>query len=475
MRKWIGRTGFTPVVAALAIALGGCDLEVLNPGSIQDKDLNSPELMGILVAGVSAEYNDIQDTYAFQGSFLADDQAGTGSYFSTQQYRQGIFDDEDSEGFWEQTHEAAWSAGEAWARLQQVLEASANSSADAARVFTLMGHAHNRLSENFCALVYDVGPSQPRRAGFDSALVAFGQAITIANAAGASADQWRISALAGIAQARLGLAALGAGTYADAAAAAQTALAAMPDLDWHDDAIYHAQANQNVVWQETHGRAEGGVWSTMAQRLYDVGADGVVGGGDDADPRVPYTVCGAWNDPDPVNPDPAAGVTSQGCSSGSGAHQGADGLTAHYRQDKYPERGSDIPRASGYEMKMIIAEERLRANDMAGFIAAINDVRVDVGLPARAAPAAAGSLDFPYAVPADDGWSILDEERYATLWLTGKRLFDLDRWDHPFLDGGFLAANVPGAAALARRTSCMPVPRNECELNPNLDGDPVCS
>ncbi len=206
------------------------------------------------------------------------------------------------------------------------------------------------------------------------------------------------------------------------------------------------------------------MWSTLAQRLHDNG-----------DPRTPYTVCGTWNDPDPTNPDPAQGVTPAGCTSGSGAHQGADGLTAHYRQDKYPERGSDIPRATGEEMHLIIAESYLQEGDLAMFIGEINALRAYHGLAPRAQPATVGALDFPYADPADDALSILDEERYASLWLTGKRLFDLDRWNHPFLDGGFLAANVPGASALARRVSCMPVPRNECELNPNLAGDPICS
>lgn len=461
MKNWTRNAG---AVVALAVLASGCDLEVVNPGSIQDQDLNSAELMPILVAGVSAEYNDIQDTYAYAAGRLTDDIAGTGSYFGTQQFRQGIFDDLDSEGYWEQTHESAWSAGEAWTRLQEVLGASASASVDAAKLFALMGHAHNRLGENFCDVVYDVGPSQPRSAAFDSAIAAFNQALSIAGAAGSGADQWALSARAGIAQARLGLAALGAGSWADAAAAANSFFSNGGTMDWADYAIYHAQANSNSLWQETHGRAEVGVWSTHAQTLFDNG-----------DPRTPYTVCGAWDDPDPVNPDPAAGVTAQGCSSGSGAHQGADGLTAHYRQDKYPERGSDIPRATGEEMRLIIAEERLRAGDMAGFIAAVNLVRAEHSLAPRAEPASAGTLDFPYEFPAVDGFSILDEERYASLWVTGKRLFDLDRWDHPFLDGGFLAGNVPGASAIARRVSCMPVPRNECELNPNLAGDAVCS
>jgi len=127
---------------------------------------------------------------------------------------------------------------------------------------------------------------------------------------------------------------------------------------------------------------------------------------------------------------------------------------------------------------MILAEAALEAGDLQGFIDEINNARQNsmysADLPDLALPAAAGSLDFPYEFPAVDAWSILDQERYAWTWLTGMRLFDLDRWNHPFLAGGFLAGNVPGADAINPRLSCMPVPRNECELNPNLAGSPVC-
>ena len=110
--KRTGRTGLaTGLVVLGALSLGACDLEVLNPGSILDEDLTTRDLMPILVSGVSAEFNDIGDFYAFDIARLTDDLSGTGSYFSTGQYRRGVFDNENSEGHWEQAHEAAWAAG----------------------------------------------------------------------------------------------------------------------------------------------------------------------------------------------------------------------------------------------------------------------------------------------------------------------------------------------------------------------------
>jgi len=477
MRYW-KRILRWPLLAVLAVGVSGCDLEVLNPGSIRAEDLSSPEFMQVLVSGVSAEYNDVQDLLAMEVSRLTDDIAGTGSYGSTQNYRQGIFDDRDSDGYWEQIHESAFAAEDAWIRIQEVLE-DANSLALSARVLAIMGHAHNRLGENFCDVVYNVGTVQPRSAAFDSAIAAFNQAITIGNTVGSDAEQWVLSSYAGIAQAMLGKASLGTATWQEAYDAAQAFFDNGGTEQWSDDAIYHAQANTNYVWNETHGRAEIGVWSTQAQMLRDATGD----------VRVPYTKCGEWVDTSRPNPDPGQGVDDLGCTSGSGAHQGADGLTAHYRQDKYPERGSDVPRVSGVEMRIIQAEAMLMMGDIDatdGMTYYLNLARAsynDPSLPPLTEPATEGELDFfseypHYAQDGDpewDAWSMLDAERYATVWLEGKRWFDLDRWEHPFLDGGFLAANVPGAASVAERPSCMPIPRNECELNPNITDVPACS
>ena len=85
-----------------------------------------------------------------------------------------------------------------------------------------------------------------------------------------------------------------------------------------------------------------------------------------------------------------------------------------------------------------------------------------------------GAVTFPAdETNMTDALQILDRERYATLWMEGRRLFDLDRWDSPFLNGGWIV----GSAALTNRLRCMPIPKIECQLNPNLadDANGVCS
>ena len=427
------------LVLALAVLLGGCDLEVLNPGAILDEDLNAPELMPIVVAGVAAEFNDVVDEYAaFDVARLSDEMAGTGSYFDTGRMRRGVFDDEDSENAYQQIHEAAWSADRAWERLQDVLGDDAEGVLSA-RVFMLEGFAHRYMGELFCEVTYDEGPLEPRSGAFDRAIAAFETAIQHAGS-DPDAAEFATAAHAGLAQAYVGL-----GDWSSA-----VAQASQVPTDFVLEALYNRNANQNLVFNETHGRAEIGVYGTLAARFEG-----------DQDPRAPFTKCGEFVDRD----DPSQGVTSTGAP-GCTAHQGADGLTAHWRQEKHDDWGSDVAVAKGTEMRLIEAEAALRQGDLGTFTARINDVRDFYDLEPIDQPAAVGELEFPNAF--DDAWSILDAERWLTLWLEGRRLWDLHRWDHPFLNGGTVI--YPGEA---RRASCMPIPELECQLNTNLSGQTV--
>ena len=449
--------GLLPLIAGFALLASGCNLEVLNPGAILDEDLNTPELMPIVVAGASAELNDVGDGYAFTGGRLTDDLSGTGSYFSTGQYRLGIFDYLDSRGFWEQTHEAAWAAGEAWFRLESVLGEAANTSKDSARLFFLQGMAHRFMGENFCDVVYDKGPLQDRTAAFDSAVIAFNRAISIGGLAGSGAADYVTGAQIGKAQASLGK-----GDWA----AAVSAAANVP-TDFIIETIYHTGANSNQVYNETWGRAEVGVWATPVQRIFNPTGKSVADGG--LDDRGVFTICGQWTDTSRP-PDVSMGVTASGACTGqgSGAHQGAGGLTAHYRQDKHTERGANIALGKGTEARLIEAENFLRNGDLANFTVKVNEVRAFYNAAAITQPSTAGSLEFENA--EDDGWSILDRERYLTMWIEGRRLWDLHRWDHPFLNGGSLIG--PGEP---RRMSCMPIPEIECTLNEAIATSSVCT
>jgi hypothetical protein len=133
-----------------------------------------------------------------------------------------------------------------------------------------------------------------------------------------------------------------------------------------------------------------------------------------------------------------------------------------YRQEKFDNYGSEMVQLSGKEARLIEAEYALMNNQFDEFADQINRVRALYdGLDDIDPPTSAGSLEYPNAF--DDGWSILDAERYMALWLEARRLWDLHRWDHPFLDGGTVAWEGE-----PRRDSCMPVPAAECRVNPQF-------
>jgi hypothetical protein len=161
---------------------------------------------------------------------------------------------------------------------------------------------------------------------------------------------------------------------------------------------------------------------------------------------------------------------------------GADGSTPHVRQEKYPDPGSGIPLVKGTDMRLIEAEAALvqGSPDLGTFTTKINAARAQFEtLDPITQPSEVGSLDYP-ATPNgardDDAWSILDRERHLTLWLEGRRLNDLARWDHPFLQGNGVVYgrftsfdDIFDIQIAAQRASVLPVAESECNNNAKVE------
>ena len=276
-----------------------------------------------------------------------------------------------------------------------------------ARVFA--GLSNRILGENFCEVAFDGGPALPRDSAFARAVTHLTEAIRIA---GATGDQTLLrAAYGGRAQAYVGLR-----NWSAAAADAQRV-----PTDFVFNALFSANTNRenNDVWvaggwQDAEISAVATVPAKLPQK----------------DPRAPWTDC-----------------TPGGCA----RRIGGDGVTPLLRQDKFADRGADIPVVKGTEMRLIEAEALLRNSDVAGAMAKINEVRAHWKLsPLEAATSA-------------EAWAHLDRERLLTLWLEGRRMHDLDRWDHAFLNGGYLhhVWSEP-------RASCWGFGMNECQTNPNV-------
>jgi hypothetical protein len=118
------------------------------------------------------------------------------------------------------------------------------------------------------------------------------------------------------------------------------------------------------------------------------------------------------------------------------------------RQQKHLTNEAEIALAKGTEMLLIRAEAALRGGDVTGAVGFINQVRNAHG------------LDDASAATAAEAWPLLQDERGKTLWLEGRRFWDLRRW---YEEQGPAHSDI-----LASRDRCVPISENERLSNPNL-------
>lgn len=416
--------GRLALLAAVAVPLAGCSglFDVSNPGQILDDDLNNPESMQNIVVGMSADLSVIRDEINFLVARASDELAASGSYASTNFFGRGILNPDDVDFYWEAANQARFVAVDGIRRMEEVLGDDFQGNPLTARAHMFAAWSHVLLGENFCDAIFDGGSLEDRTEYFRRALEWADAGIPQAQQAGSEA--FELSMIGSKAQAHVGL-----GNWAEAEQMASQ----IPD-GFLAEAVYsdNSGREQNVWWAETHARQESSAYGTLA------------GSFNPADPRAPWIDC----------------REASGCT----GPLGAGGNTPHFRQEKFPDPGSDLPQVSWIEMRLIEAEAALRLRGDAE--AAIEKMNA-----ARAAWPELEPIDpddFPSSASTsfdlnDPVWQLLDEERHLDLWLEGKRLWDLHRWDHPWLDGGQIVLTPE-----PRRDSCIPVSDSERQTNPNL-------
>jgi len=69
----------------------------------------------------------------------------------------------------------------------------------------------------------------------------------------------------------------------------------------------------------------------------------------------------------------------------------------------------------------------------------------------------------------DEAWALLKRERGIELWLEGRRLGDLRRWQEDATPGALDPLEMLGDAAhLTAQNLCFPISKAERDRNPNL-------
>ena len=144
------------------------------------------------------------------------------------------------------------------------------------------------------------------------------------------------------------------------------------------------------------------------------------------------------------------------------------GNVTFFPQAKYAVQEAPINLSSGWEMRLIEAEAAL--NGGGGFAVALplmNQRRTDLGMALITATTDA------------EAYTALKLERALELWLEGRRLGDVRRWDANNVSGGISdltdgVYNGPGGTfnatltTLATNDRCWPIGQDERETNPNF-------
>jgi hypothetical protein len=290
------------------------------------------------------------------------------------------------------------------------------------------GYANRLLGENWCEAVIDGGSAEPGSVWLERAEEWFSTAIDLAGTT-ASLQTSAMAARAGRASVR---AALGdwTGAVADAGAV---------PTDFVFQAQYHItqQSHYNRIYFAGANRPYRAVtvWNTFYEEYFT----------ETEDPRVPW-------------------ATLAGSPLGDAALGFMNGQRApFYQQKKYPTEASDINLSSGREMRLIEWEAQLRNGDWQTAMAGINARRAEL------------SLDPWPASNLNEAWTVFKRERGIELWLEGRRMGDLRRWQATNTPGTLDTHETAGHAdswLRADQTLCYDIPQNERESNPNIPDRP---
>lgn len=434
-RKWFGLA----LVGAL-LSTGACNiLNVESPGKITDASLNDPNAFPALVNGMSFALAQAMDnTSEFQT--LASGEVFHGGSYDWAKIPRGIILPEDVNGEWGAVEQAQWETDHGIERMQTVLPADEfQKSGLVAEAYLYGGYADRLFGELACQVVVDSGAAQSDTVEFDRAIDKFTNAIQIGQAAGAKSIV--TAAYAGRASVRAW-----EGDWAGAVEDAQQV-----PIDFEYDAILNASANNsNTLAYETHSRYEYTIWNTIFADHY-------------GDPRVPW---------DSVFLDTKDSVLATG----------ANGSTYMFRQEKYTNVDDDIPLATGTEMVVLRAEAALRNGDIPGAKVLLDQARVYYDAnPVNPNPPSdihghivytrLDTLSSASMANIDTAWATLRYERYATVFLQNRHLWDVRRFyaetgpahdDWPHINRP--DQNDPNGV----RDMCMPISKEEVDANPNI-------
>ena len=412
--------------------LAGCD--VTNPGPIQDEFLTDPESHVPMVRGAGRTLTGPMGTFVQDGGVLSREvfpggQTGAGAF--SREVQKGAISWDQSGGPWGSLHSARFIA-------EYALEIFAQPSVEAAPAVITDAHlfagiAHRLLGDYFCQVAYDGGGLEDPSVALERAEEHFSAALETA-----ATDAQRHAAYAGRAQTRLSL-----GNWSGAQSdASQVPLSFRQTLP---TGALAGERNAFAYGSNSSPHRSQTVRFTFYDSYYPATGD----------PRV------AW-ETYPNNPFCTANLLGYGS------------VPCTRPKTKHRNLTDPLLISSGAEMLLIRAEAILMQNPASWpeALDLINQVRTRIMKEGTTEPLA------PWTATSNaETWTVLMRERGIELWLDGKRLADLRRWEEN---------NVPGDPALPDETqlgthvssynpndTCYPVPLSEVNENPNINPSDV--
>lgn len=436
------KTGLIPgFLIAIGFIFSSCDLDVLDPSSVEDVDLDSPEAIGPLLAGVEGDFavattaSDRPGGTISAGAFLTDELVHSGQYDGMREWNEGVARGSTSESStrWSQASRARWVAEDAIRRISDVVD-DPQSDTNVGQANMWAGFANRVMGDTFCEAVINEGPLEPHTVFFERAEEYFTDAIAIAEQTGET--EYALAAYGGRAQTRM--------MTGDWDGASDDAAMLETDFVFEQRHSSNTARESNGLYRTYNEDAQSTVWGTpFAEWGTQLNED--ADHQSEGDPRVPFAV--------ELNEDGEQVV-------------GGDNRRPLYRVHKYEDRDQNVPVVKGTEMRLIEAEAYLVAGNVPEAIDKINEVRDYHG------------LSSVTATSEEEAWEVLQKERGIELWLEGRRLPDVRRWAEnpgtvPFEVVRETSGNGPEDDAIRNvlnvEQMCLPVSSNEITSNPNID------
>jgi hypothetical protein len=422
-----GRLSRYLAIGALVLTLPtvACEgiLDVKDPANLTADDFEEAIPVGLVTSGIRGEFQSMLDYYVLYTGMLADEFVLAGTFPYRQEFDDRMIFDNNAGllgDVYNPLSRSRFMADTGVVMLENAIGTDVAGITDAvlraaaAEGTYYGGYTRLLLAESFCESAIAGGPALSSDARMADALALFVAAATQAQAAG----QTDLLAAARVGQAR---AHLWLGDYS----AASTAAAQVP-VDFRYDSYY----SNNSIGQKS--KVVRYTWGINEVIRFTVG-DGTFSGNNFE--RWPYfdewvTLGLLASEPTLQSFNPAVPVA---------------------QQKKYVSGDSPIAIASGAEAELIIAEARLRANDLGGAATIVNHLRLDNW----------GLAPIAFTGVLVDDLRTMARERSRELWLTGERLATLRR----YLDDGLdLFSDRNGT------DTCLPVPLQEKAANPNIGG-----